>query len=278
VFFNPYQSANQYFYQGQMLIQQAVTAESGGYGQPALQMYDNAVQNILYSMQLASQAGCMIPDHIFYTLSWAYFQGARLRLTFGDQMAISYFAYALQAINQALAINPTQFQHHALAGSILMMQGDINNAEVAFSHARNLNPMDGYSNWMLAYINQMRGSQTNAQSYFSTAHAANPDISAVPGQEASNFNPVNSQEQLRTLVSEVVQQYMQSSNQTSLWQQPNLSSDYSTAPTSASILDKWKAKLSFLQLSEVTVTDPSQKFKLQEEIKEAKQKIKELEA
>ena len=127
---------NQQFQQGCYIAQQAIMAEQMGNGVGASQLYDQASGVIANVVGTANQYGVPIFDNVFFSLAFCHFNAARLKAAMGWPQAIpQHLNTALQAINQALAINPNFFTYHSAAGLILLAMSNVSAAVLAFQRA-----------------------------------------------------------------------------------------------------------------------------------------------
>jgi tetratricopeptide (TPR) repeat protein len=168
---------NQQFQQGCYFAQQAMLAEQMGNLSVASQCYDQAIAMIGTSMNTAGQSGIPIHDNVFFSFSFCHFNAARVKAAAGwPQAAPSHLGQALQAVNQAIVINPNFFQYHSAAGAVLLAQGNVADATRAFQHAIQLNPMDGWSQWMLASLYSAQGNTVASSQYYAAATQVQPNL------------------------------------------------------------------------------------------------------
>lgn len=168
---------NQQFQQGCYFAQQAMMAEQTGNLMAAGQCYDQAIATIANTMNMASQSGIPILDNVFFSFSVCHFNAARVKAVAGwPQAAPMHLGQALQALNQAIAINPNFFQYHSAAGVVLLAQGNIGEALKAFQRAVQLNPSDSWSQWMLASLYSAQGNTIASNQYYAAATQVQPNL------------------------------------------------------------------------------------------------------
>jgi tetratricopeptide (TPR) repeat protein len=178
---------NQQFQQGSYFVQQAMMAEQMGNLPGAAQCYDQAIAMVGNSMTLAAQYGVPIPDNIFFSFSYCHFNAARVKSMAGwPQFAPMHLNQAHQALNNAIAINPGFFQYHSAAGVLLLAEGNVGGAIQSFQHAIQLNPMDSWSQWMLASLYSMQGNAMASNQVYRTAVQIQPDLPS-PQQFVQQF-------------------------------------------------------------------------------------------
>ncbi|MEM8719779.1 MAG: hypothetical protein AAGE84_10780 [Cyanobacteria bacterium P01_G01_bin.39] len=197
---------NHYYQQGCILGQQAIQAEAWQNFPAAADLYDQAITQINYSINLAIQSGQFVPDYPYYASSFSYFRAALVKAALNfREVAQSYLTYALNLINQAIARNPNFFQYHSLAGEILLTQGNTIEAERAFLFAIQLNPMDARSNWMLGFLYSTRQQTAAANQYYQQAHRVEPNTPPIPStiNNTSNLNWLDIRTELRTLIKDL---------------------------------------------------------------------------
>jgi len=176
---------NQQFQQGCYIAQQAKMAEQMGNGVGASQLYDQASGVIANAVGMANQHGVPIFDNVFFSLACCHFNAARLKAAMGlPQAAPQHLNTALQAINQALAINPNFFAYHSAAGLILLAMSNVPAAVRAFQRAVQLNPADAWSQWMLSSLFTVQGNTVAANQYYAAAASIQPGL-PQPQQGAS---------------------------------------------------------------------------------------------
>ena len=168
---------NQQFQQGCYIAQQAKMAEQMGNGVGASQLYDQASGVIANAVGMANQYGVPIFDNVFFSLAFCHFNAARLKAAMGLPQAVpQHLNTALQAINQALAINPNFFAYHSAAGLILLAMSNVPAAVQAFQRAVQLNPADAWSQWMLSSLFTVQGNTVAANQYYAAAASAQPGL------------------------------------------------------------------------------------------------------
>src|ERR1017187_2952100 len=122
---NIYLVLNQQYMQACGAGQQAMMMEASGNGPAAAQLYEQAIAVLGNSMMVARQSGVFVPDSILYTFAYSHFSAARVEAAMSWPLAPAHLAIALDALNQAIAVNPSVFQYHALAGAVLAAQGNL---------------------------------------------------------------------------------------------------------------------------------------------------------
>ena len=192
---NLYFNLNQQYMQGCSLGQQGMMMEMSGNIPLAGQLYDQALGFIGGSMVYARQSGIFVTDQILFTFGYFQFAAARAKAMMGfAPLAATHLAQSLDALNQAIAVNPNFFQYHAAAGTVLMAQGNVSWAIQAFQRALQLNPLDAWSQWMLASVHTYLGNPALANQYYAGACQAAPSLPAMqqimpqappPGGQAS---------------------------------------------------------------------------------------------
>jgi tetratricopeptide (TPR) repeat protein len=161
---------NQQFQQGCFLAQQAVMAEQMSNVPGAIQCYDQAIGLIANTIGMASQSGIPVLDNVFFVYGYCHFNSGRLKAALGwGQYTPMHLMQALQALNQAITINPNFFQYHSAAGVVLVAQGAIPAAVQAFERAVQLNPADAWSQWMISSLYSAQGNVVQANRYYAAA-------------------------------------------------------------------------------------------------------------
>lgn len=168
---------NQQYQQGCYIAQQAVMAEQMGNGVNASQFYDQAIGVIANTVGTANQYGVPITDNVFFGLAFCHFNAARLKAAMGWPQAVpQHLNIALQAINQALAMNPNFFAYHSAAGLILLAMSNVPAAVQEFQRAVQLNPADAWSQWMLSSLYTSQGNTMAANQHYAAAASAQPSL------------------------------------------------------------------------------------------------------
>jgi tetratricopeptide (TPR) repeat protein len=173
---NAYFMLNQQYMQACSAGQQAMMMEASGNGPAAAQLYEQAIAVLGNSMTMARQWGVFIPDDIFFTFAYSHFSAARVEAALGWPQAPAHLALALDALNQAIAVNPNVFQYHAVAGAVLTAQGNLAWAVQAFTRALELNPADVWSRYMLSALYSMQGNVAMAGQHFAAVQQAAPNL------------------------------------------------------------------------------------------------------
>ncbi len=133
-------------------------AEMSGNIPVASQWYDQAIGLIGNSIGMARQSGIPVTEQVFFAFAQCSFNAARIKTMMGwVPAAANHLAQALEALNQAIAINPGLFQLHSAAGTVMMAQWNLPWAGKAFQRALQLNPQDPWSQYMLNVLHSMRG-------------------------------------------------------------------------------------------------------------------------
>jgi tetratricopeptide (TPR) repeat protein len=180
---------NQQFQQGCFFGQQAMMAEQMGNLPGAAQGYDQAIALIGSSMTLAMQSGVPVPDNVLFIFSFSHFNAARVKHLAGwPQFASMHLSQAHQALNQAIAINPGFFQYHSAAGVLQLAEGNVAGAMASFQRAIQLNPMDSWSQWMLASLYSMQGNAVASNQVYHSAVGIQPNL-PPPQQFVQQFQP-----------------------------------------------------------------------------------------
>jgi tetratricopeptide (TPR) repeat protein len=173
---NIYFVLNQQYMQACGAGQQAMMMEASGNGPAAAQLYEQAIAVLGNSMMVARQSGVFVTDSILYTFAYSHFSAARVEAAMGWPLAPAHLAIALDALNQAIAVNPSVFQYHALAGAVLAAQGNLPWAEQAFTRALQLNPADVWSSYMLSALYSAQGNVAMAGQHFATVQQVVPNL------------------------------------------------------------------------------------------------------
>ncbi len=168
---------NQQFQQGCFVAQQAAMAEQMGNVFAACQFYDQAIGLIANSAGMANQYGIPVTDNVFFSLAYCHFNAARLKAAAGWPQAVpAHLNLALQAVNQAMAINPNVFFYHSGAALILLAMSNLPAAVMEFQRAVQLNPADSWSQWMLSSLYTAQGNTMAANQYYNAAASAQPNL------------------------------------------------------------------------------------------------------
>lgn len=158
--FNPAAQAQcqQQWMNGVMSWQQGVMAEQQGNLVVAAQLYEQSAGWIQQSVANAVAWGIQVPDGVHANLGVAYYSAARAATTFGNgPLAWQRYGQALMEFNQAIALNPAMAPYHFGAGIVLMLMGNLPEADRAFSTACQLAPGDPMAQNMLATVRSMEG-------------------------------------------------------------------------------------------------------------------------
>ena len=171
---------NQQFMQGCSLVQLAVVSEASGNLPAANQCFQQGAGLIGNSIQTARQWGMPVADPVFFSCAWAHFGAARVGWTMGLwRDAPMHLVQALGALNQAISINPNVFYYHSAAGTALLAQGNLIEADREFNTALRLNPGDPWSQYMLAVLQTAQGNTTLGHRHYSAARTAAPGLPPV---------------------------------------------------------------------------------------------------
>jgi tetratricopeptide (TPR) repeat protein len=184
-----YFQLNQQYMQGCGLAQQALMQEMSGNWNPAylVQMYEQAVGLITGSMNLAQQWGMPVYPQAWFALATVHFNAARIQAATGWLAPASqHLAQALMCLNQAIGMQPNFFQYHSAAGTVLLAQGNLPEAERAFRRALELFPGDVYSNYMLSVMQATQGNMAAAASHYGMAQQRVPNL---PAPQQFQFQP-----------------------------------------------------------------------------------------
>jgi len=94
-----------------------------------------------------------------------------------------------QALGQAISINPNFFQYHSAAGTALLAEGKVATAAQSFQRAIQLNPLDSWSQWMLASLCTFQGNAQAAPNYYAAAIQMQPTLPSPQQflQQAQNW-------------------------------------------------------------------------------------------
>ena len=80
-------------------------------------------------LEAAPQSGIPIPENVLLTAALASFSAFRVKSVLGwGSMASPCLNQALLATNQAVFLNPNQYQYHAFAGTTLLAMGNLSDA------------------------------------------------------------------------------------------------------------------------------------------------------
>jgi tetratricopeptide (TPR) repeat protein len=174
---NVQMALNQQFQQGCYFAQQAMMAEQMGNLAGAAQGFDQAIAIIGNSMGMAGQYGVQVTDSVLFSYAICHFNAARVKTMAGwSQFAPMHLSQAHQALSQAIAINPGFFQYHSAAGVLLLAEGNVAGAMQSFQRAVQLNPMDSWSQWMLASLYQVQGNAMASNQYYAAASRIQPGL------------------------------------------------------------------------------------------------------
>jgi len=172
---------NQQFMAGCVYGQQGMQAEQFGNAVAAAQLYDQASTCIQQCMFMAQQSGVPVPENVHFTAALANFNSFRIKSVLGwGPMAWASLNQALMAINQAIILNPNQFQYHAFAGTTLLAMGDLPEAERALTSAQRLNPADPWTQYMLAFLYSLRGKTSVANQIYAPLQQMAPNLPPIP--------------------------------------------------------------------------------------------------
>jgi tetratricopeptide (TPR) repeat protein len=170
-------SLNQQFQQGCNLAQQGVLAEQAGNPMFAAQSYDQAIGMIGNAVGAALQYGIPVLHNVYFALAFCHFNSARIKAATGwVQYVPAHLNFALQAINQAINMNPGFAMYHSAAGLILLGQSNLPEAARAFQRAVQLNPADSWSQWMLSSLYTAQGNLPMANQFYTAAASAQPNL------------------------------------------------------------------------------------------------------
>lgn len=148
----------QQWQQGHACAQQAVLSEQMGHQPWARQCYEQAIALMSHAMRLASQHDLPVRDNLLFHYAFCHFNAARVKAAAGWRHEIPpHLEQALRALEQALALNPHAGKYHMGVGTILLAQGQVAAAIPALQRAGQLNPLDAWSQWMLALIYAAQG-------------------------------------------------------------------------------------------------------------------------
>ncbi|MEL6930942.1 MAG: hypothetical protein AAFO95_20300, partial [Cyanobacteria bacterium J06600_6] len=118
------------------------------------------------------------------------FHGATVHTVLGlNSVTYNYLSYSLTCLNEAIRLNPNMFHYYSLAGEVLLAQGDLLEAEAAFTLALQKNPVDARSNWMLSFIYSTKQQTLQANQYYINANQIYSNVPAVP---ITSSNPSSS--------------------------------------------------------------------------------------
>jgi tetratricopeptide (TPR) repeat protein len=180
---------NQQFQQGCYVAQQAAMAEQMGNVFAACQLYDQAIGLIANTIGMATQYGIPVTDNVFFSVAYCHFNAARLKAAAGWPQAVpAHLNFALQAVSQAIAINPNIYLYHSGAGLVLLAMSNVPAAMQEFERAVQLNPADSFSHWMLSSLHTAQGNTMAANQYYAAALSAQPNL--PPPQFAPEQNQV----------------------------------------------------------------------------------------
>lgn len=153
-------------------------AEASGNALFAAQLYDQAIWFIGSSIGQARQYGIPVTGQALFSFAWCSFGAARVKYALGQAPpAFAHLQQALDALNQAIVMNPNVALYHAAAGTVLMAQGNLPVAEQAFTRAVQLNPADAQAQWMLSAVHRMQGNTAAANLQY---NAAQQNMAGLP--------------------------------------------------------------------------------------------------
>ena len=168
---------NQHFQQGVYCAQQAMMAEQMGNLPAAIPCYDQAIALIGNAIAIATQSGIPVLDNVYFSYAFCSFNAARVKAALGmPQASPVHLGQAFQAMQQALAMNPSFFAYHSAFAVVLLAQGNVAGAIQEFQRAVQLNPTDGFSQWMLSLLYTSMGNTAVAIQYYAAAQQAQPNL------------------------------------------------------------------------------------------------------
>jgi len=179
LYFQPGFQIGQQYMQGCGLAQQAMMLEVSGNWNPAsaVQLYEQAATLIWGSMTQAQQWGLPVYAGAWFALGTVHFNAARVQTAMGwSAPASQHLAQALQCLNQAIAMQPGFVPFHSAAGTVLVAQGNLPEAQRAFETAVRLNPADVYSNYMLGVMHSVQGNGAAATQYYGVVQQQAPTL------------------------------------------------------------------------------------------------------
>jgi tetratricopeptide (TPR) repeat protein len=173
----------QQFMQGCAVAQQGMMVEASGNVGAAAQYYDQSASILSSCIATAQQCQVPIDAQGWFSLSWCHFNAARVKSMLGwGAAAPAHLMQAHSALNAAIAMNPMFAPYHSAMGVLLATEGQAATAVQAFSRALQLNPGDGFSQYMLAVLNQAQGNVTAGNQYYAAAQQFAPGL--PPPQQA----------------------------------------------------------------------------------------------
>ena len=168
---------NQQFQQGVYFAQQAMVAEQTGNWAAVAPCYDQAIGLIGNAIGGAVQSGMPVFDNVYFSYAFCHFNAARVKAAMGwPQAAPMHLMQAFQGMQQAIAINPGNFQYHSALGVVILAQGNVAGALQSFQRAVQLNPADSWSQWMLASLYSTQGATAISNQYYAAAVQVQPNL------------------------------------------------------------------------------------------------------
>ncbi|MGE3540858.1 MAG: hypothetical protein AB7N91_25910 [Candidatus Tectimicrobiota bacterium] len=172
-----HQVLQQQWQQAQAAAQQAIMSEQMGNLLWAGQCYENALACMEHAMGIARQYDLQVGDNRLFHYAFCHFNAARVKAAAGWRHETSpHLTQALQALQQAIVLNPHAGDYHAGIGAVFLAQENVRQAIPAFKQAVRLNPRDAWSHWILAAISMVQGNFLAAKQYYTTAARLQPHL------------------------------------------------------------------------------------------------------
>ncbi len=157
---------HQQFFAGCQAAQQGFFLESQGNLLMAINCYQQAIAYVSQSMFSARQASVPVPDHVYHTHGQMHFFAARAKAAAGDVVgAQQHLMEAMNAFSFAANLNPMVPHHRLALGDVLMLLGNLPEAERAFNSALQIVPGHPYVLQRLAAIRYVTMGQTGMPAY-----------------------------------------------------------------------------------------------------------------
>jgi tetratricopeptide (TPR) repeat protein len=170
----------QQFFAGCQAAQQGFFLESQGNLLLAINCYQQAINCVSQSMFSARQASVPVPDHVYHAHGQMHFFAARAKATVGDVVgAQQHLMEAMNAFSFAANLNPMVPHHRVALGDVLMLLGNLPEAERTFNSALQILPGHPYVLQRLAAIRYVSMGQAGMPAYPTNSGGSSKD----PGME-----------------------------------------------------------------------------------------------
>jgi tetratricopeptide (TPR) repeat protein len=174
-------SLNQQWLAANNFAQQAMAFEQVGNLLAAASNWEQATTSLNGAMMQANQWMVPIPEMVYFTMGTYHYHAARVKAMMGRADQVGWhLATALECAHRALALNPSWGPYHSFAGTVLLCQGNYGGAIWELQQAVQLNPLDGWSQWMLASVYQAMGNAAMMNQYYSGALQVRPNLMNLP--------------------------------------------------------------------------------------------------